>query len=303
MFWKKSKKTALFQVDKDLDHLIGGPQRSHKSMPDWFKKLPKNFSKNDDPPEMTLTVKGCVPFVEALSHGATFSLWCDLRVVVREYFLPTDENGDEFVPNRIMMDYPSGIIPLDKTKLHGEIIQDEQGQNRKIDSVRSAGIGSMFLFPEGFWQSNIDTHSQQQVKGFKGRYNAPPHVYKLISPWIIKTPKGYSTFFKNPCNKFDSPLTIFEGFVDTDYYENATINFPCFWNATEEGVFSIQQGTPICQMLFIKRDTELSVVTETLDKPKDDVQKSNTAQLSSRFDDRYRRMFWHKTIESKKRLK
>ena len=228
MFKKKPRQTALFKVEKDAAHLIGGPQKSSKTFPNWLKKLPKYLPLEDVPKESVTTVKGCVPFIEAMSQGATFSLWCDLRVVVREHFIPTDENGEDFTPHFTILDYPSGNLPKDKTELHGKVIKDEHGKDRTISHLRSGGLGSAFMFPEGYWQNFISKHAEYQVKGLKGRYGHPPQVFKLNSPWVISTPKGYSTYFKNPCNKFDSPLTIFEGFVDTDYYNNTAINFPLF---------------------------------------------------------------------------
>jgi hypothetical protein len=79
------------------------------------------------------------------------------------------------------------------------------------------------------------------------------HPYpKFNNFYAIKTPKGYSTLFINPCHQPNSPFEIFEGLVDTDGYV-APINFPfVLKDAKWSGL--IPAGTPIAQLIPIKRD-------------------------------------------------
>ena len=53
--------------------------------------------------------------------------------------------------------------------------------------------------------------------------NLPFH--KILNPWIITTPPGYSTLFVPPLNNSDDRFSIIAGIVDTDTFKNE-INFP-----------------------------------------------------------------------------
>lgn len=75
---------------------------------------------------------------------------------------------------------------------------------------------------------------------------------KLLNPWGIKTPKGYSILITPPTHR-ESPFSIFPAIVDTDNY-NAPINFPfVLKDPSFEGL--IPAGTPIAQIIPFKRDS------------------------------------------------
>ena len=54
-------------------------------------------------------------------------------------------------------------------------------------------------------------------------------IHKIMNPWIIKTPPGYSCLFVPPLNNTDDRFSIISGIVDTDKFENE-INFPFIIN-------------------------------------------------------------------------
>lgn len=69
--------------------------------------------------------------------------------------------------------------------------------------------------------------------------------------WGVKTPKSYSLLMTHPLNRFDLPFTTTSGIVDSDeFFGNG--NIPFFMKAGFTGV--IPKGTPICQLIPIKRD-------------------------------------------------
>lgn len=116
-----------------------------------------------------------------------------------------------------------------------------------------------------------------------------PYAYpKFINPWAIKTPKGYSTLFVQPFHR-ESVFTILPGIVDTDIY-TAPVNFPFVINDPNfEGL--IKQGTPMAQVIPIKRDKWAMEIGNK----EDYVQQIGIMQkLNSRFFDRYKNMFWDK---------
>ena len=83
--------------------------------------------------------------------------------------------------------------------------------------------------------------------------NLPYH--KIVNPWFIKTPPGYSCLFVPPLNNTDDRFSIIPGVVDTDVY-NLTINFPIIINGdkykTLDTVF--KKGIPYVQIIPFKRE-------------------------------------------------
>lgn len=79
---------------------------------------------------------------------------------------------------------------------------------------------------------------------------------KWMNPWRIRVPKGYSLLFTPPFNHFDLPFTCFTGLVDADQFA-AKVNFPFAWTGAP-GDHTLPAGTPLVQVLPIRRDAILS---------------------------------------------
>ena len=94
-----------------------------------------------------------------------------------------------------------------------------------------------------------DTRSSNSMPHFPGYYKTEFH---WITPWEPKTPPGYSTFYFHPANRFDLPFITHNGIIDTDKWP-ITGPLPFVIKKGFSGV--IPAGTPIYQMLFIKRDS------------------------------------------------
>jgi hypothetical protein len=97
----------------------------------------------------------------------------------------------------------------------------------------------------------IGTHSIEQI----GEYPIPDGyeniILKINTTWCVQTPPGYSLLYMHPLGRFDLPFYSFHGIVDSDiFYKN--INMPIVLKRGFEGV--IKQGTPISQLIPIKRD-------------------------------------------------
>ncbi len=76
---------------------------------------------------------------------------------------------------------------------------------------------------------------------------------KFINPWRIKVPDGYSVLFTQPLSRPDLPFTCFSGLVDCDRFDT-TINIPFAWTGPI-GEHVLRAGTPIAQLLPVRRDT------------------------------------------------
>jgi len=87
-------------------------------------------------------------------------------------------------------------------------------------------------------------------------------VLKWMNPWRIETPKDYSLLFLPPLNRLDSPIIPLTGLVDTDTFDNI-VNIPFIHSMLEPGgsEIMIPAGTPICQIIPVRRDTWDSKVT------------------------------------------
>ena len=108
---------------------------------------------------------------------------------------------------------------------------------------------------------------------------------KWMSPWSIRTPSGYSTFFTQPLHR-KSEFTIMPGVVDTDKY-TAPINFPFVLNDINfEGL--IPAGTPIVQVIPFKRESWKMEIGDSKDVEN---QEKATALLKTKFFDSYKLNF------------
>jgi hypothetical protein len=111
---------------------------------------------------------------------------------------------------------------------------------------------------------------------------------KIINPWSIKTPKGYSVLVTQPFHR-DAPFTILDGIVDTDKY-NSPIHFPFVINDTNwEGL--IPAGTPLAQIIPFKRESWNMSLGDNKDRQKST--EVTTLNLSVFFN-RYKSFFWTK---------
>ena len=169
------------------------------------------------------TIKGCMPFLDTLTSG---------------YLLK---------------------MPQDFYVRHNVDNKNEKGEEFK-DSFQTYGLHDMSQ-PLSAKQVNLnsgfDTHTLKQVKGspfIEKNKNLP--FYKILNPWKIKTPKGYSCLFVPPLNNTDDRFSIISGIVDTDNFPNE-INFPIIINGDKYPILetTIKKGTPYVQIIPFKRDS------------------------------------------------
>jgi hypothetical protein len=105
-----------------------------------------------------------------------------------------------------------------------------------------------------FYKTLVETHNYRQVTTDKAPNPIlPKPPLKFLNYWSIKVPKGYSLLFVPPLNRPDPRFECMSGLVDCDGYEEF-INFPFTFNQPDfHGI--IEAGTPLIQVIPIKRDT------------------------------------------------
>jgi len=88
-------------------------------------------------------------------------------------------------------------------------------------------------------------------------------VWKINSPWLLETPKGYSTLQLPPLNNRDSRFEVVSGIICTDEYPSY-INIPFIWTAPPDYEGVLLKGTPFAQIIPFKREVfqqELGFIT------------------------------------------
>lgn len=121
------------------------------------------------------------------------------------------------------------------------VSQKEQGEENKLAAWYEWGDFSLIEFHHPIQAPN---HPMQN------KTNQNESYAKFMNPWIVETPKGFSTLFIQPMHR-ESPFSILEGVVDTDVYTNA-VNFPfVLKDPSFEGL--IPAGTPIAQVIPFER--------------------------------------------------
>ena len=98
----------------------------------------------------------------------------------------------------------------------------------------------------------VTDHSEEQWKGLPVPEGYLPIVLKWHNQFILNVPEEYSLLFLNPVNRFDLPFQTITGIVDCDKY-TGKVQFPFFIKENFTGI--IQKGTPITQIIPIKRDS------------------------------------------------
>jgi len=169
------------------------------------------------------TVKGCMPFLDSLTSGYILKMPQDFYI--RHNAINKNEKGETFKDS------------FQTFGLHNE---------NKILHARSINLNS-----------GIDVHPTKQLEGSSlNEKNKNLPFYKILNPWKIKTPKGYSCLFVPPLNNSDDRFSIIPGIVDTDTFPNE-INFPIVINGDKYPILetTIKKGTPYVQIIPFKRDS------------------------------------------------
>jgi len=140
-----------------------------------------------------------------------------------------------------------------------------------------------------FEWSNLGLISFHPIQQAPNHPMVKPYAYpKIMNPWSIKTPKGYSVLIVQPFHR-ESIFTILAGVVDTDTY-TAPVNFPMVINDSNfEGLIPL--GTPVAQIIPFKREKWKKSIGSFKETNKI---KNVNQKLESKFFDRYKTFFWTK---------
>ena len=234
------------------------PIPSSRTIPEWYKDMDSyrgGIKKPDKESRTPATIKRCMPIFDAITSGYTIVTHTDLYIFQEEIVYYDQEIFNKTGEN----------VLLSEEKL--------KNLTRTAPSYKTA------LFDA------IQFHSIEQAPTHPNRNGHNVAYPKWISPWGIKTPKGYSCLFLPPMHR-ENVFQILPGIVDTDTY-TAPVNFPFTLNNSEyEGL--VPAGTPIAQVIPFKRDSwEMSI-----GDPEDLKEQRNVLILTTnRFFDSYKKHF------------
>lgn len=195
MFLSRKRPQIRFTCAPADHGVIAPPVPAKGYLPDWFRKLPAVDESVTGPTNSGLTIKRCMPFLDAMTTG-----W---------------------------------IIPLPAT-----VRLDIRDQGTRVD----AGWD--------FDRELVSFHGGHQVKGAPQQ---PRPACKFHNFWTVSTPPGWSCLFVDPLNRPNGVFQVIAGIVDTDTYR-APVHFP-FWATAEDGLYTIEKGTPMVQVIPFRRDS------------------------------------------------
>ncbi len=165
------------------------------------------------------TIKGCMPFLDTLTTGYILKMPTDYAIT---------HNAQEEGP-------PQSGMASGWFHYNGHPINREVNLN----------------------YGNPEFHPPQQLEGSPlVEKNKNTNFHKILNPWHIETPPGYSTLFVPPLNNTDDRFSIIPGIVDTDKFPGE-INFPMVVNGDKYPKLEdiIEIGTPYVQLIPFKRES------------------------------------------------
>ena len=222
------------------------PTPTKLNIPNWFKKLDHSIL---DP-----TIKGCMPFLDALTAG---------------YILK---------------------MPQDFAIKHNI---DDENKEKAIGQFPAAHAEQIFANLKGLnINTTLQTHTPNQLGEcpyHEQNKNLPYH--KILNPWHIKTPPGYSCLFLPIMHNADDRFFPLAGIVDTDSFPNE-INFPIVINGYKYPVLDtvIEKGTPYVQVIPFKRENwKMKLSKRTTKKV-----FTNRMNYALKIIHNYKKRFWNK---------
>jgi len=115
------------------------------------------------------------------------------------------------------------------------------------------------------------------------------YAARILHPWSIKTPKGWSIMVMEPQHHEQGPITCVSAIVDTDEYSLPFNMFIKLRDKNFEGM--IPAGTPFIQVIPFKRENWVSFLGNKKEKEKYAIDKSKFGTV---FFDRYKKFWWKK---------
>ena len=240
-----------FSIHEDLNELNNiKPYPARIKLPEWFKNVDPHTFEKRN-------IKGCMPFLDGISAG---------------YILPLPQ---EFIINYNIYD------------------PEKEINDSSYCFSMAEGIDNNFCLKYNLNAADPQHHSVEQIGGkdtFISKKNGNNHIIKILNPWKIKTPKGYSCLFLPPMYNEMDYFYIINAIVDTDKFDD-WINFPIIINCDKYPSFKkiFKQGTPYVQIIPFKRDSWKLKINTNLQSI-----KPHRIKYFTKLYNRYKTLIWDK---------
>jgi len=134
--------------------------------------------------------------------------------------------------------------------------------------------------------NNILVHRREQVDTCSILDNSANCILKLVSPWLINTPKGTSLIFCKPFYHYSNEFDVCPGVLDSDINRNPNkaINPMIRFNVRNK-VIHIKAGQPLIQLIPFKR-TNWKLKYLKFDKNFKDMKIDDSIYHTTRFNPR-----------------
>ena len=174
--------------------------------------------------------------------------------------IPSPE--DRSAGMKLCMPFLDSIIAgyIQSTSCDIEIIKNDGGENVEYRHVIQDENGN--------WQDYMNLNIIGERHGDIGHTLPRPHGHShnhmtWNGKWGWKLPRGWSAIITHPMNQHQLPFTTLSGFMDSDRF-TAGGNVPFFLKEGFTGI--IPKGTPMFQIIPIKREKWLGYVSNPFDK-------------------------------------
>jgi hypothetical protein len=230
------------------------PKPAVKNIPNWFKNLKHTMYKK--------TIKGCMPFLDSLTAGYIISFPQDFTVT------------------------HNFINKIDGEEKPDSFFKFAHFQN--MHDINDLGINLN--------HERMNVHPIYQVGEecpfTKKNKNLP--FYKILLPFIVRTPPGYSCLFTRLLNNQDDRFEPISGIVDTDTY-SGEVNIPIVFNGDKYPTLetTFKRGEPLVQIIPFKRDNWKSI---SIEENKNNLYNRAKMRLdiTRQFFNNYKELFWNK---------
>ena len=125
---------------------------------------------------------------------------------------------------------------------------------KRIEKSPRVSQGIVWRMPAGPFNNMFGaaTHPHEQMDAYPFPPDTFEGTFKLLNPWGVKTPKGYSCYVCAPHYNKHGNLEILNGVIDTDIYHELHVNTWFTAPANEE--ITLNMGMPIVQIIPFKRE-------------------------------------------------
>ena len=171
------------------------------------------------------------------------------KIMKSHYDILLSNTRKEFKGTAPTIKYCPGIYDFTN---YGYIVPAWQDFKFKVDDD---GEIEWQLHPSMKNVENIYTHSQEQVDTCPILDNTVLYILKVVSPWLISTPKGTSLIICKPFYHYSNDFDICPGVLDSDMdfsLANHQINAMIRFNVKNK-VIHIKEGQPLIQIIPFNR--------------------------------------------------